>query len=180
MRRAPRALALAAALALAMSLAACGGEDGKPATTTTPTVADVPPAPSGSRLSVARYAALNRAAEQIITDLSGIGAATTKCSSSAASPAGLSTCVSGRLDDATAQLHKMSATVRAFSGEVDGPCHTSLRAFAADVDDLGTSFEKAAKALAAGKGSAANDVLGNLALQDVQTTGEAAQSSCRP
>ena len=37
-----------------------------------------------------------------------------------------------------------------------------------------------AKALTAGESTAATDVLGNLSLQSVQATGEAAQSSCKP
>lgn len=178
---ASRALALSAVIALTIALAGCGGDDDKPATTATaPAVAAKPPAAAGSTLSTARYAALNRAAEQVVKDLSGIGASTSKCTTSSTSTAALGTCVSGKLDDATEQLHRLSSTVRAFSREVDGPCQTNLRAFAADVDGLGASFEKASKALSAGRGTAATDVLGNLSLQSVQATGEAAQSSCKP
>lgn len=181
MRAAIRVPILALVFALAVSLASCGSDDKKPATTaTTPTVADVPPATAGGTLTPARYAALNTAAEQVVKDLSEIGASTSKCSSSASSPAALGKCVSGRLDEATRQLHRMSATVRDFSREVNGPCQTNLQAFAADVDDLAASFEKAAKALTAGESTAATDVLGTLSLQGVQTTGEAAQRSCRP
>lgn len=173
-----RTLALTAVTALAVTLAGCGSDDKKPATTATTTA--VTTVAAGGALSAARYAELNRAADRVVQDLSGIGAATTKCSSSATSTAALGKCVSGKLDDATRQLRRMSTTVRAFSREAAGPCRADLQAFAADVDDLGTSFAKAAKALSAGSSTGATDVLGNLSLQDVQTTGEAAQAACRP
>jgi hypothetical protein len=180
-----RNLALALAVTLVVALAGCGGDDKKTTSTaTTPTVATAasttPAGAASTALDAAQFSTLNKGAEQVVKDLTAIGKATTACGTAGGSSSDVGACVSKRLDKAVGELTDLAGSVQDVSATVTGTCQTDLRAFADDIKALGANFKKAAKSLLSGDGDAATTTLRALPLEDVQTTGTAAQQSCKP
>jgi hypothetical protein len=171
-----RAAVVVLSATLALAVAGCGSDDKKPEKTAT--VAAVPPA--GQGLSTAQYAKLNAAAAKVVEDLGAIGKSTTECAKGATSGKAVSSCVAGRLTTADDELKQLAGVLRDAASGIGGACGTDLKAFAGDVETLGTTFKTAATAFTSGDTAKAGATLKGLDLSKVQTTGTAAQTSCKP